>query len=363
MFLILTNVETEMKNSAILIILFMFAVACSNEKSFENKVDTIFSEFDKNNSPGVAIAIKQNGKLIYQKEFGLADLGKQKKIEAQTNFRLASITKQFTAMSILILENDGKLILEDKITKYFPELNKYASDISIKNILQHTSGLPDYESLAGKQDTAQLRDKDVLEILSKQDSLYFIPSSKHQYSNSGYAILALLIERLSGLSFAEFLDLRIFTPLKMNNTVAYENGISTVSNRAFGYTKTEFGFVDSDQSKYSAVLGDGGIYSSINDLIKWDNEIINPTLLPKEKFDMIFVKGKTNTNEEFDYGFGWRLDPYKNFERHYHTGGTSGFTNIYMKVPELDITVIVLINLYDYNAKGYAEKIVELLVE
>ena len=351
-----------MKKLFSLLLLFIILSSCSINNNIEKEIDSIFSEFQNGSTPGLSITILNDGKIVYQKGIGYADLANKTKVEPKTNFRLASITKQFTAMSILILESDDKLLLEDKITKYFPELSKYASEISIKNIIQHTSGLPDYESLADKQDLAQLKDKDVLEILSNQDSLYFNPGTKHRYSNSGYAILALLVERLSGLSYAKFLEQQIFIPIKMNNTVAFENGISIVTNRAFGYTKTDSGFVDSDQSKYSAVLGDGGIYSSIIDLQKWDNEINNPTLLPKEKFDRIFIKGKTNAGEEFDYGYGWRLDPYKNYERHYHTGGTSGFSNIYMKLPEFDLTIIVLINLYDYDAKGYAEQIADLLI-
>lgn len=351
-----------MKKLFSLLLLFIILSSCSIDNNIEKKIDSIFTEFDKSDSPGISVVVKQKGKLIYSKEFGLADLEGLIKIESKTNFRLASITKQFTAMSILILESDGKLLLEDKITKFFPELSKYGSEISIKNIIQHTSGLLDYESLSDKEDLAQLKDKDVLEILSKQDSLYFNPGTKHRYSNSGYAILALLVERLSDLSYAKFLEQRIFIPIKMNNTVAFENGISIVTNRAFGYTKTDSCFVDSDQSKYSAVLGDGGIYSSTIDLLKWDNEINTPTLLPKDKFDQIFEKGKDNKGNQFDYGYGWRLDPYKKYERHYHTGGTSGFSNIYMKLPEFDLTIIVLINLYDYDAKGYAEKITELFI-
>ena len=235
--------------------------------------------------------------------------------------------------------------------------------ITIKNILQHTSGLLDYEGFVDKTDTVQLKDKDVLTILMDQDSTYFTPGSKHQYSNSGYAVLVMLVEKLSGLTYANFLEKNIFTPLEMVNSVAFENGISKISNRSFGYSKKDSGFVFSDQNLTSAVLGDGGIYSSTIDLIKWDKEVNSPTLLPKEKFSRVFQKGKNTNGEEFDYGFGWRLDPYKNFIRPYHTGGTSGFFNIYMKLPELDLTIIVLINISGCDAKGYAEQIADLFIK
>jgi CubicO group peptidase (beta-lactamase class C family) len=351
-----------MREALILLVVLLTFISCS-KKSMEQQIDTIFEEFRSNSTPGVSAAIIKDAAIIYQKGFGLAEIEGNIFIEPKTNFRLASITKQFTALSILLLENEGKLSLTDKLTKYFPELKQSYSNITIQNVLQHTSGILDYESLANKQDTIQLRDKDVLKLLGEKDSLYFEPGTKHQYSNSGYALLALLVERLSGLSFSEYLNKRIFIPLKMNNTVAFEKGISQIINRAYGYTKVDSGFVDSDQSLYSAVLGDGGIYSSTVDLIKWDKEVNSPTLLPKEKFYQIFVKGKTTSGEDFDYGLGWRLDPYKNHERFYHTGGTSGFSNIYMKLPEYQLTIIILINLYDYDAKGYAEKIADILIK
>lgn len=341
----------------------MLLVYCSAKKDLESKIDDIFLEFNSDSKPGASVAVVKSGELIYQKGFGLANLVNKAKIEPKTNFRLASITKQFTALSILLLENAGKLSLDDKLTKFFPEFNHYADDIKIRNVLQHTSGLLDYEEFVNNEDTVQLKDKDVLQILVKQDSTYFKPGSKHRYSNSGYAVLAILVERLSHMSFAKFLEQKIFNPLDMNNSVAYEKGITRIPYRSLGYTKTDTGFVNSDQSLTSAVLGDGGIYSSTIDLLKWDHEVNSPTLLPKEKFYKVFEKGKNSKGEEFDYGFGWRLDPYKNYFRPYHTGGTSGYSNIYMKIPKLDLTIIVLINIKNYDAKGYAERVADLFIK
>ncbi|MDX1701823.1 MAG: serine hydrolase domain-containing protein, partial [Melioribacteraceae bacterium] len=340
----------------------LFSCSFGENINLEKQIDEIFTEFQIGTRPGASVAVIKDSRIIYKKGFGVANLESGQPINSETNFRLASITKQFTALSVLLLENEGKLSLFDKITDYFPELNHYAHEIKIINILQHTSGFLDYEHFVDAKDTIQLKDSDVLEILSGQDSTYFEPGTKHKYSNSGYAVLALLVDRVSGLSFAEFLDKKIFQPLKMNNTVAFEKGISTVSQRAIGYTDIDEGFINSDQSLTSAVLGDGGIYSSITDLLKWNKEVEEPTLLPEEKFFKVFEKGKTNSLEEFDYGLGWRLDPYKGLKRHYHTGGTSGFTNIYMKMPELNLTVIILINLWEYNAKGFAERVSDIFI-
>lgn len=337
-------------------------VSCKNDNIMENNVTSLFSEFQDGLTPGASVSIVKKGNIIYKKGFGYADLEAKKNIESNTNFRLASITKQFTALSILILENDGKLTLDDKLKKFFPEFPEYGNKITIKNILQHTSGLLAYEDFVDETDTLQLNDMDVLEIIINQDSTYFEPGSEHRYSNTGYAVLTLLVEKISGLKFPQFLEERIFKPLDMNKSVAFVNGTNEVPNRSFGYTNTDSGFVFSDQSLTSAILGDGGIYSSVDDLIKWDKEVDSPTLLPKEKFKMIFEKGKTNEGTEFDYGFGWRLDPYNKINRIYHTGSTCGFSNIYMKLPEYDLTVIVLINIRDYDAKGFAEKIADIAI-
>lgn len=350
-----------MKKNFISLILLLFT-ACEKNNNLEMEIDKIFKEFHSGLRPGVSAAVIKDDRIIYEKGFGLANLETEQPIESKTNFRLASITKQFTALSVLMLENDGTLSLNDKITNYFPELSHYANDIKIINLLQHTSGLLDYEQFVNGTDTVQLKDIDVLEILTDQDSTYFEPGTKHQYSNSGYALLALLAERLSGQRFAKFLEKRIFNKLNMNNTVAYEKGISTVYHRAIGYSEIDEGHINSDQSLTSAVLGDGGIYSSVADLLKWNSEVDEPTLLPREMFGKAFMKGKTSRSEEFDYGLGWRLDPYKGLKRHYHTGGTSGFSNIYMKIPDLDLTVIILINLWNCDAKAYAERISDIFI-
>lgn len=343
------------------IVLSILLISCVDSPSIENQIDEIFSEFT-NQTPGASVLVLQNDEMVFKKGYGLADLEMKILIDSKTNFRLASITKQFTAFSIMLLEDEGKLSFDDSLTKFFPNFPKHGNNITIRQILQHTSGLLAYEDYMDDTLTIQLKDRDVLDILIKQDSSYFPSGTMHRYSNSGYAILALLVEKLSGKTFAQFLKERIFTPLKMNNSVAFENEISTVKNRAFGYANTDSGFIFTDQSLTSAILGDGGIYSSTLDLVKWNSEIDNPKLLPKSKLELAFEKLVLPNGEVVNYGFGWRLDPYRNFERPYHTGSTSGFSNIYMKIPELNLAIIVLINIREYDAKGYAERITDIII-
>lgn len=348
-------------NFVIIVSVVIILLGFTSKPTIENEIDTIFSEFNSK-TPGASVLVTIGDSIAFSKCYGLSNIDKKTLIEQSTNFRLASITKQFTAYSIMLLENEGKLSFEDKLIKYFPNFPSYGKDITIRQILQHTSGLLAYEDYIDDSVSTQLKDKDVLKILLDRDSTYFKPGTKHRYSNSGYALLALIIEKISQKTYAQFLSERIFTPLKMSKSIAFEKRVSEVKNRAFGYAKTDSGFVFSDQSLTSAILGDGGIYSSTLDFVKWNNEIDNPKLLPQSKLKSAFEKLILPSGEVVNYGFGWRLDPYRGFLRPYHTGGTSGFSNMYMKIPELNLSVIVLINIRDYDAKGFAERVADVFI-
>jgi CubicO group peptidase (beta-lactamase class C family) len=253
---------------------------------------------------------------------------------------LASVTKQFTAAAILLLREDGKLSLNDPVRKWFPSLPAAVDSVTIQHLLTHTSGIIDYEDVIPRGTTKQVHDADVLRLLESQDSTYFKPGSKYQYSNSGYSLLALIVEKASGKKFATFLHDRIFTPLGMNNTVAYEEGISTVSNRAFGYTRKDSAWVRRDQSLTSAVLGDGGIYSSIDDLVKWDAALYDSRLLRDESRRLAFTPHTATDKPDIQYGFGWRITG----ETLWHSGETSGFRNVIVRNPSRHLTVVMLTN-------------------
>jgi CubicO group peptidase (beta-lactamase class C family) len=336
--------------------------ACS-PKNIEPDIDRIFAEYDSDDAPGAAVGVYRNSEIIFSKGYGLADLEKNIRIDSLTNFRLASITKQFTAMCILILKEQGKLSLGDKLSDYFPDFPPYADKITIEHLLQHTSGLMAYEDYIVDTVTVQLKDRDVLEIVMAQDSTYFEPGSQHRYSNTGYAVLAMIIEEVSGKTFAGFLKENIFYPVGMSSTVAFEEGISDVPNRAFGYNDTDSGIVFSDQSLTSAVLGDGGIYTSVNDMQKWDESLSSHQLISKELQEKAWTKGKTSDGEVFDYGYGWRLDEYDNRKTRYHTGGTCGFSNVYFRFPDSNISVLVLINMRDKPAKELGQEVADLFLK
>jgi len=353
----------KMFSPAILIIFFSILMCSCNSNNHESEIDAIFADYNLEDSPGAAVAVYNDSEIIFSKGYGLANLEDNIRINSATNFRLASITKQFTATCILILSEQGKLSLDDNLSKFFPEFPSYADDITIENLLQHTSGLLAFENYIDDSVTDQLKDKDVLEIVMAQDSTYFEPGSQHRYCNSGYAILAMIIEKISGKSFADFLKENIFNPVGMNNTIAFEEGISEIPNRSYGYNDTDSGMVFSDQSLTSATLGDGGIYTSITDMQKWDLALSQSRLISKELQAKAWSKGKLLNGEIFDYGYGWRLDEYDNRVTRYHTGGTCGFSNVYFRFPESNLSVLILINIRGKPKKELGQKVADLFLK
>lgn len=328
-----------------------------------DKIDLIFKDYNKSDMPGAAVMVIDQSSIIFQKCYGLANVEQNQLVTNSTNFRLASVTKQFTAMSILMLIERGKLKLATTLKEIFPEFPEYGNNITIKNLLQHTSGLIDYEDLISDTVTIQVKDKNVLSMIMKTDSTYFEPGSKHKYSNTGYALLALTVEKISGKSFGEFLKNNIFTPLEMNNTIAFENKINEVTNRAYGYTVKENKVKFTDQSITSAVLGDGGIYSSLLDIYKWDQSLYTEKLLSKKFLNEYWTEGTTIDGIKFPYGYGWRLESYNGNKVVYHTGSTRGFRNIIYRIPGKGFTIVILTNRdagSEFSTLEFAHNIVDV---
>ena len=311
---------------------------------------------------------------MFRRGYGVTDLRTERPIDAKTNFRLASFTKQFTAASIMLLVRDGKLHYDDHLTDIFPEFPAYGKSITVRNLLNHTSGLPDYEELLMKQypgtpgeKIPQILDAGVLKLLVQQTSGKFAPGSKWQYSNSGYAVLAMIVEKVSGKGFGQFLQERIFTPLKMTNTLASEKGKNEVPHRAYGHSKIDGVWHETDQSPTSAVLGDGGIYSSLDDLAKWDRALREHTLLSEEEMRPALTpvqptdgSAKSPSGKPMSYGFGWFVDPYRGHKRMFHDGETIGFLTTIQRFPGDQLTVIVLANRSDVDPQALALEVADL---
>lgn len=323
-------------------------------QSSPDRVDALMHDYT-GDVPGAAVLVLHDGQPLLRRGYGLADLDAGTPVTPQTNFRLASVTKQFTAAAILLLAQDGKLSLDDPVRKWLPSLPASDDAITVRHLLTHASGLIDYEDLMAPEATEQVHDIDVLHLLEKETRLYFAPGTGYRYSNGAYALLALIVGKASGQDFATFLRARIFKPLGMDHSVAYENGVSTVANRAYGHSLIDGKWVRTDQSSTSAVLGDGGIYSSIDDLAKWDAALYDDRLLSDAtRADAFTLHNPIHDEVDVDgYGYGWRIHG----ETLWHSGETIGGRNVIIRWPQRHLTVVVLTNRNDPEPYRLAMKI------
>jgi CubicO group peptidase (beta-lactamase class C family) len=331
------------------LLLLVGQTACGNGEA--SRVDALFAAYQGEGMPGAAVLVVSDGAPILIRTYGLADVDQKIPIRPETNFRLASLTKQFTATCILMLVERGQLSLDATLPEVFEGFPEYGRAIRVRNLLNHTSGLIDYESLIPDDFDGQVSDRDALQSMYEVDHTYFEPGTEYRYSNTGYAMLAVLIENITGTPFADFLKQNIFAPLGMDDTVAYQKGVSTVSNRAFGYTVEDGVVTFSDQSPTSAVLGDGGIYTSVLDYLKWDRALYTEALLPRALLDQMWTAGLG------EYGFGWRVDSVDGHRRLHHDGSTSGFRNYVIRYPDDRMTVLVLTNRRGPDVKPLAEQV------
>jgi CubicO group peptidase (beta-lactamase class C family) len=260
----------------------------------------------------------------------------------RTNYRIASMTKQFTAMAILILADRKRLSLDDPLTKFFPDFPPCGKQITVRHLLNHTSGLPDYFDLIPASATTPLTDRDVFNLLKQQGYTDWPSGSKFRYCNAEYALLALIVEGASGNSFPQFLKENIFDPLSMTGTRFYEREDHSDPNRAYGYSRGEKGFDRTDQSLTSSILGDGSLYSSVEDLYKWDQALYTSRLVRAGMLKEAFTAG-VGTGEDA-YGFGWFIDNYRGLRDVWHGGNTIGFTSCIYRFPDQRFTVIALTN-------------------
>jgi len=347
------------------------------ERPAGKQVTAIFTPLVSRQEPGLAVLVRLNGRTVFKRGYGSRDLRSGAPIDAHTNFRLASCTKQFTALALMLLVHDGKLRLDERLTDVFPEFPAYGRAITIRNLLNHTSGLVAYEDLmdkmyAGKawQEIPQISDAGVLELMEQQTATKFSPGTAWEYSNSGYCVLARVVEKASGMRFADFLRQRIFAPLRMRNTVARESGKDQVKARAYGYTQDAGRWLETDQSPTSATLGDGGIYSTLDDLRKWDDALRHHTLLSESAMSPALTAVALPEDsksalagpdgEPVKYGFGWFLNPYRGHARMWHSGESIGFRAAIERFPANGLTIIILANRADLSPTALALKVADL---
>jgi CubicO group peptidase (beta-lactamase class C family) len=343
--------------AAIVTALLALAGCATGGGTLEQQVDALMRDYN-GRVPGASVLMVRDGAPLVRRGYGLADLETETAANARTNYRLASISKQFTAAAVLLLAEEGRLRLDDRAQAWLPTLPRAAADVTLQQLLTHTSGLIDYEDLMDPADMRQVRDEDVLRLLESQDRTYFAPGTGYRYSNSGYALLALIVERASGQRYADFLRDRIFRPLGMEHTVAYEAGRSGVAHRAYGHSLEEGAWRRTDQSPTSAVLGDGGIYSSVDDLAKWDAALYDARLLSDASRRLAFTPATRTDDPEVQYGYGWRITG----ETQWHSGETIGFRNVVVRDPRQRLTVVLLTNRNDPEPYALAKRLAALVL-
>ena len=362
-----------LRNALNVLFLLLLLGNCSFAQSRIQKIDHLLDSLFLKQKFNGNILIAEKGKIIYNRSYGLANETTKEKLTEKSIFELASCSKQFTAMAIILLKEKNKLNLDDDISKYIPELTHYKG-ISIRNLLHHTGGLPDYLPLMDSvwDKTKIATNKDIIAFFSKyKPKALFAPNSKHEYSNTGYALLATIIERVSAQTYAEFLKEQIFNPLKMKNSFVYNRRLSPkhIKNYALGYLYIQ------NQNKYilpddyektkmvywlDGVVGDGTVNSTVTDLLKWDRALYTTKLVSKESLKEIFANGILNDGALGKHGFGWRMLDTKEFGRiAKHSGGWPGYMTYIERNTDNDKTIIILQN--HYNVTMPADEIRNIL--
>ena len=325
-------------------------------------VDSLFSAYSGDRVPGASVVVIRDGQVILRRAYGMADLERRVPATPETDYRLASLTKQFTATAIMLLVKDGTLRYDQPIHDFFPDLPPATRSVTVRNLLNHTSGLIDYEDLIPDSRTTQLNDNDVLAYLAAKDSVYFPAGTAYRYSNSGYVLLGIIVARVSGTTLPDFLRARIFAPLGMRASVMHVEGKEAVSHRSYGYSPQGGGFTQTDQSVTSATLGDGGIYTNVDDLVRWDAALTNATLVDSASLTLATTPPQLPAGATTEYGFGWFVDTYRGEPRWRHTGETSGFRNAFQRYPRRRLSIIVLTNRSSGEPAAIVERIADRLL-
>jgi CubicO group peptidase (beta-lactamase class C family) len=327
------------------------------------QVDSLFAEYK--NTPGCAVAVYSKGEILFKKGYGIANLDYDIKITPKTIFDIGSVSKQFTAACIVLLENEGKLSLDDDIRKYIPELHKFdEGKITIKNLLYHTSGLRDYLGLlwlSGISWDSEITEQSVLDLLVKQKDLNFPPGDKFLYSNSGYIALAVLVRRITGQSIGTFAKENIFIPLKMNNTFFYEKKNKIVKNKAIGYEQAGNDYQICHFYNCLAA-GAGQVWTNVEDMFKWSENFKINKLGNDSFLTQMMIRGILNNGDTLDYSLGLFHGVHNNHQVIEHAGGWGGFRAHYYQFPNENLAIAVTSNLASFNSYQKATAIADIFL-
>jgi CubicO group peptidase (beta-lactamase class C family) len=307
----------------------------------------------------------KDDKIVFQKSYGIINIDIKQNITASSNFNICSLTKQFTAVAILQLAEKNKLTLNDKLSRFFPDMNKKVADVvTVKELLTHSSGIVDHYDYTNTTGMMHAHNIDVYKAIKNVDSTYFIPGTKFRYSNTAYCLLALIIEKLSGLNYNEYMKENIFKPAGMMHTIIWNENVP-VNNEVTGYdldsASHSFNVAGPDESIFFSTEGDGGVYTSINDYIKWFQALQSSKIFSKSITDqarsMQFIIDK---EKKVGYGFGWFIDKNDSQEKVYHSGSNGGFRTYSFTIPSKNILIVILSNRDDIDLEKLVQEIIHI---
>lgn len=340
----------------------LFTVAAVKGQKLNNLLDSmILAAIPNQQGPGAAFMVVRKGEVIYQKAFGKANIELGVNLTTESVFQLGSMTKQFTAVAILLLEQQGKLKVTDPISKYIPDYPG-GDKITIHHLLTHTSGIKDFTKMKALADIAQkeMTPKMMVDFF-KDEPVDFVPGERFEYNNSGYVLLGYLIELVSGETYADFIQQHIFDRLGMNHSY-YASDRKVIANRAYGYQKKESGFVNKTAINFSVPFASGALMSTLGDLLKWQNALVNNKLLNTAETQQAFSRYKLNNGELFNYGYGWHIKEIGGITVSTHGGSIFGFKSMGVYVPGEDIYVVGLTNCDCNSPTVLTENIARLVI-
>lgn len=343
----------------------LFTTFSVTSQNITNDIDGLFSMWKNSNGPGGVVLVTQNNKTVFEKAYGLENISYKIPVTSETIFNIGSMSKQFTAMGIVLLQMEGKLSIDDDIKKYLPELNNFGKPITIRHLLHHTSGFrssPELFGLAGWRDGDAISNEDVYRYLTKQTSLNFEPGSEFMYTNSGYILLAKIIENVSKQNFKSWMKEKIFQPLQMNSTFIEEDNSKIIAKTASSYTEIEPAvFVNVEN--YDLTYGASNVYSTCSDILKWSKNFNEASVKFQSAFEMLKTVDVLNSGQKNNYGFGVFVDDFFGNHRIQHTGAIAGFQSIMYSYPDDNLEIIILSNFTSNQLSKIADQISQLFLQ
>src|SRR5690348_1083251 len=329
------------------------------------RVDGIFAKWDHHDSPGCALGVYRDGNVVYKHGYGMANLNDDVPITPATVFHVASMSKQFTAASIVLLAQQGKLSLDDDVRKYLPELPDFGEKITIRHLVHHTSGLRDQWALLGLAGWRYSRDlitnEDVMSVMTRQKELNFKPGERHVYCNTGYTLMGLIVKRVSGMSLREFTTKNIFEPLGMTHTHFRDDHAEIIKHDAVGYEQEPGKPFEISITNFDTV-GATSLHTTVEDLQKWDENFYHPTVGGDAFVRQMLERGKLNNGEQLDYAFGLVLEKYKGLSTVGHGGADAGYRSDMTRFPEQHFSVAVLCNSAETFPGALAQQVADIVL-